>query len=122
MKTREEIERVYDILVDRAQDEFDGRLADIREQRDAALAELDDPMLRLITAAKEVARHPHGEFPHWPNDGLSVTGCVQCAEQKALKSAIDYAEQRRAQDTHVAKDCTWGDACEVASHWQRAQR
>ena len=86
MKTREEIERVYDILVDRAQDEFDGRLADIREQRDAALAELDDPMLRLIAAAKK-----------WrDNHALAFGECSHsvCVE---LRNAINYAEQRRAQ-------------------------
>jgi hypothetical protein len=108
MKTREEIEQEYVLKDAERRERFrQERLAlNAREDnerglldaaRNAALAELDDPMLRLITAAKEVARHPHGEFPHWPNDGLSVTGCVQCAEQKALKSAIDYAEQRRAQ-------------------------
>ena len=85
MKTREEIERVYDILVDRAQDEFDGRLADIREQRDAALAELDDPMLRLITAARRAV------------ESHAAVGPCRCSRCIDLQSAIDYAEQRRAQ-------------------------
>ena len=82
MKTREEIERVYDILVDRAQDEFDGRLAEIREQREAALAELDDPMARLITAGKRWLEK-HGDCSYEP--------CIE------LRDAVDYAEQRRAQ-------------------------
>lgn len=101
MKTREEIERVYDILVDRAQDEFDGRLADIREQRDAALAELDDPMLRLITAAKKAQtvckshQDEMGVFWHYPNS--APVNCWRCEAYVELRNAIDYAEQRRAQ-------------------------
>ena len=61
MKTREEIERVYDILVDRAQDEFDGRLADIREQRDAALAELDDPDMPFRAGLRTRGRGSRGD-------------------------------------------------------------
>lgn len=88
MKTREEIERVYDILVDRAQDEFDGRLAEIREQREAALAELDDPMLRLIAAAKAQQK-----------DHDAIRGGERCQHKPCveLRDAIDYAEQRRTQ-------------------------
>ncbi len=97
MKTREEIQQEWVGRNQTALKQYYAQMDAAKVARDAALAELDDPILRLIAAAKEVVRHPHGEFPHWPNDGLSVTGCVQCAELKALKSAIDYAEQRRAQ-------------------------
>ena len=57
-----------------------------RAKRDAALAELDDPMARLIAAAK--AWHDN----HWLSFGeCSHSVCIE------LRDAIDYAEQRRTQ-------------------------
>ena len=57
-----------------------------RAKRDAALAELDDPLARLIAATK--AWHDN----HWLSFGeCSHSVCVE------LRDAIDYAEQRRAQ-------------------------
>ena len=108
MKTREEIEQEYrkqiDAVLERHMNIHQALIRDevselnvLAAARDAALAELDDPMARLIAAAKKVSRHGHGQFPHYPNLDLPVTGCPSCTEQIALQSAIDYAEQRRAQ-------------------------
>lgn len=108
MKTREEIEKeyiegcravwaAYEPKLDAILAAEDAELDALNEKRKAALAELDDPMARLIAAAKKVSRHGHGQFPHYPNLNLPVTGCPSCTEQIALRDAIDYAEQRRAQ-------------------------
>ena len=101
MKTREEIEQEYErdsraiwedywtktrVLITNRNDNL--HAAEVRRDAalaDAALAELDDPMARLITAARRtVGRHA----------ALGSCGCEQCRE---LRDAIDYAEQRRAQ-------------------------
>jgi len=62
-------------------------LLDAYEERDRLLAELDDPMLRLIAAAKRAVDS------HIDNTGT----CGWCDIYAELQSAIDYAEQRRAQ-------------------------
>ena len=107
MKTREEIEREY-----AAQREAIGALAKAKHQnnevqyranaeaitdaeladldalaaaRDAALAELDDPMARLIAAGRRAMKS---------HNGARECRCGQCIE---ILNAIDYAEQRRAQ-------------------------
>ena len=92
MKTREEIQQEYErdsraiwedywtktrVLITNRNDNL--HTAEVR--RDAALAELDDPMARLIAAGKE---------------HMNCGECISC--QKALRDAIDYAEQRRAQE------------------------
>ena len=102
MKTREEIEQEYErdsraiwedyktktrVLITNRNDNL--HAAEVRRDAalaEAALAELDDPMARLITAAKKW--HDN----HW----LSVGACSHsvCV---ALRDTIDYAEQRRAQ-------------------------
>ena len=100
MKTREEIQQEYErdsraiwedywtktrVLITNRNDNL--HAAEVRRDAalaDAALAELDDPMLRLIAAARRtVGRHA----------ALGSCGCEQCRE---LRDAIDYAEQRRA--------------------------
>ena len=103
MKTREEIEQEYidkreaiwalakakhqsNEVQYRANAEAitDAELADLdalAAARDAALAELDDPMARLIAAAKKALSCPF----------------LYPVMQGELRDAIDYAEQRRAQ-------------------------
>ena len=86
MKTREEIEQEWEVAVRTADYEHTHKLRVLAERRDAALAELDDPMLRLIAAAKK-----------WrDNHALAFGECSHsvCVE---LRNAINYAEQRRAQ-------------------------
>ena len=86
MQTREEIEKEYQNNVEILYIEFGDNLREVAKVRDAALAELDDPMARLIAAAK--AWHDN----HWLSFGeCSHSVCVE------LRDAIDYAEQRRAQ-------------------------
>ena len=104
MKTREEIEQeIQQEFVqnhEKIWERFHQKQAEAVMERDrawtrsreeyiakkaAALAELDDPMARLIAAARRtVGRHA----------ALGSCGCEQCRE---LRDAIDYAEQRRAQ-------------------------
>ena len=102
MKTREEIQQEYErdsraiwedywtktrVLITNRNDNL--HAAEVRRDAalaDAALAELDDPMARLIAAAK--AWHDN----HWLSFGeCSHSVCIE------LRDAIDYAEQRRAQ-------------------------
>ena len=71
MKTREEI-----ALIKQYYDQMKAAIF----AGDAALAELDDPMLRLIAAGKRWLEK-HGDC-----------SCEPCIE---LRDAIDYAEQRR---------------------------
>ena len=52
MKTREEIEQGYSSRLQQANKDYDNATMAAEAWRDAALAELDDPMLRLIAAAK----------------------------------------------------------------------
>ena len=95
MKTREEIEQEYrkqiDAVLERHMNIHQALIRDevselnvLAAARDAALAELDDPMTRLIAAGKE----------HM-NCRECGPLCISC--QKALRDAIYYAEQRRAQ-------------------------
>ena len=58
--------------------------------RDAALAELDDPMLRLIAAAKKA-------LPWLSPDAKPRYARERYEALRDLRDAIDYAEQRRAQ-------------------------
>ena len=62
--------------------EYGDRIRELAKIRDAALAELDDPMARLIAAGKGWLEQ-HGDCSYEP--------CIE------LRDAIDYAEQRRAQ-------------------------
>ena len=96
MKTREEIQQEYErdsraiwedywtktrVLITNRNDNL--HTAEVR--RDAALAELDDPMARLIAAGRRAMKS---------HNGARECRCGQCIE---IQSAIDYAEQRRAQ-------------------------
>lgn len=84
MKTREEIEQEWEVAVRTADYEHTHKLRVLAERRDAALAELDDPILRLIAAVEE-----HLECREcWPL-------CIAC--QNNLRNAIAYAVARRAQ-------------------------
>jgi len=94
VKTREEIEQEYVLKDAERRERFrQERLAlNAREDnerglldaaRNAALAELDDPMARLITAGKGWLEQ-HGNCSYEPCN--------------ALRDAIDYAEQRRVQE------------------------
>ena len=85
MKTREEIQLEYENQRVAISNQYNAQVEAARAARDAALAELDDPMARLIAAAKR-ARKSH--------NGAGECRCGQCIE---LRDAIDYAEQRRAQ-------------------------
>lgn len=82
MKTREEIEQEYALRVQVNHQTWLEVDASNRAWRDAALAELDDPMARLITAGKRWLEK-HGDCSYEP--------CIE------LRDAVDYAEQRRAQ-------------------------
>ena len=85
MKTREEIEQEYVEAVRRDYkiylDAYDAH----GRKRAAALAELDDPMARLIAAGRRAMKS---------HNGGGECRCWQCIE---ILNAIDYAEQRRAQ-------------------------
>ena len=86
MKTREEIQLEYQNNAENLFVEYGERIRELAKVRDAALAELDDPLARLIAAAK--AWHDN----HWLSFGeCSHSVCIE------LRDAIDYAEQRRAQ-------------------------
>ena len=82
MKTREEIQLEYQNNAENLFVEYGDRIRELAKIRDAALAELDDPMARLIAAGKGWLEQ-HGDCSYEP-----------CNE---LRDAIDYAEQRRAQ-------------------------
>ena len=86
MKTREAIQLEYENQRVAISNQYYAQVEAARAARDAALAELDDPMARLIAAAK--AWHDN----HWLSFGeCSHSVCIE------LRDAIDYAEQRRAQ-------------------------
>ena len=87
MKTREEIEQEYQNNAENLFVEYGDRIRELAKVRDAALAELDDPMARLIAAAK-AWRDSHS------NHFITSINCKACDD---FQSAIDYAEQRRAQ-------------------------
>ena len=111
MKTREEIERVYDEgcravwaahepQLNAISAAEAAELDALAEKRKAALAELDDPMLRLIAAAKKAktAWNSHqDELGFWHYPSASPVNCGRCDAHVELRYAIDYAEQRRAQ-------------------------
>ena len=94
MKTREEIEQeyiegcravwaAYEPKLDAISAAEDAELDALNEKRKAALAELDDPVARLIAAAK--AWHQN----HWLSFGeCSHSVCVE------LRGAIDALETR----------------------------
>ena len=84
MKTRAEIQLEYENQRVAIRNQYYAQIEAARATREAALAELDDPMARLIAAVKEHLNCREC----WPL-------CISC--QKALRDAIDYAEQRRAQ-------------------------
>lgn len=81
MKTREEIEREYAAQREAVVKQYYAQIEAARAARDAALAELDDPMARLIAAAKKALSCPF----------------LYPVMQDELRDAIDYAEQRRVQ-------------------------
>ena len=100
MKTREEIQQEYALRVQVNHETWLEVHTRNREWRDAALAELDDPMLRLIAAAKKAktAWESHkDELGYWHYPNLSPVNCRQCDAYVVLQSAINYAEQQRAQ-------------------------
>ena len=98
MKTREEIEQEYrkqiDAVLERHMNIHQALIRDevselnvLAAARDAALAELDDPMARLIAAGRRAV-----------DSHIDSTGtCGWCDIYAELRDAIDYAEQRRAQ-------------------------
>jgi hypothetical protein len=92
MKTREEIEQEYrkqiDAVLERHMNIHQALIRDevselnvLAAARDAALAELDDPMERLSAGKRWLEKH--GDCSYEP--------CIE------LCDAVDYAEQRRAQ-------------------------
>ena len=85
MKTREEIQLEYQNNAENLFVEYGDRIRELAKIRDAALAELDDPMLRLITAARRAV------------ESHAAAGPCRCSRCIELRDAIDYAEQRRAQ-------------------------
>jgi hypothetical protein len=94
VKTREEIEQGYQNNVEILYIEFGDKLREVAAARDAALAELDDPMARLFAAAKA---HVEGILREHVNCYPSGAPCPVVREIANLRDAIDYAEQRRAQ-------------------------
>ena len=112
MKTREEIERVYDegcravwaahepqlnaisaaeaAELDALAEKRKAALDALAEKRKAALAELDDPMARLIAAAKKA-------LPWLSPDAKPRYARERYEALRDLRDAIAYAEQRRAQ-------------------------
>jgi hypothetical protein len=88
MTTREEIEQEYVEAVRRDYKIYLEAFDAHKRRRDAALAELDDPMLRLINAAKEWRKS------HTTTHFTTNASCKACDD---FQSAIDYAEQRRSQ-------------------------
>ena len=98
MKTREEIEReyiegcravwaAYEPKLDAILAAEDAELDALNEKRKAALAELDDPMARLIAAGRRAV-----------DSHIDSTGtCGWCDIYAELRDAINYAEQRRVQ-------------------------
>jgi hypothetical protein len=116
VKTREEIEswhankrqaiwakyqQQHKALTDAEDDEI-GALNDQYADALKAVAHYD-PMLRLIAAAKKVDHGHLGStnpaiYTSWHRpSAATITGCQRCQEYVDLQSAIDYAEQRRAQ-------------------------
>ena len=86
MKTREEIQLEYENQRAAISNHYYAKIEAARAARDAALAELDDPMARLIAAAK--AWHDN----HWLSFGeCSHSVCVE------LRDAIDALETRVAE-------------------------
>lgn len=86
MKTRKEIEKEYENQRAAISDQYYAKIEAARDARDAALAELDDPMARLIAAARGWRESHSTHF-------ITNTNCKACDD---FQSAIDYAEQRRA--------------------------
>ena len=91
MKTREEIEQEYADHRAALSTQYYAKIYAARAVRDAALAELDDPMLRLIAAAKEVVRHPHDE-------------CEVCAE---LNADFEPDYEREAEEREEMREERW---------------
>ena len=81
MKTREEI-----ALIKQYYDQMKAAIF----AGDAALAELDDPMARLIAAAKKA-------LPWLSPDAKPRYARERYEALRDLRDAIDYAEQRRVQ-------------------------
>lgn len=94
MKTREEIQLEYENQRVAISNQYYAQIEAARAARDAALAELDDPLARLIAAAKAhvegILREHVYCYPGAP--------CPVVREIANLRDAIDYAEQRRAQE------------------------
>ena len=85
MKTREAIQLEYENQRVAISNQYYAQVEAARAARDAALAELDDPMARLIAAAKRAV-----------DSHIDSTGtCGWCDIYAELRDAIDYAEQRR---------------------------
>ena len=86
IRTKEEIEQEYQNNVENLFIEYGDKIREAAKIRDAALAELDDPMARLIAAGRRaVDRHA----------AHKACRCIQCLE---LRDAIEFAEQRKVQE------------------------
>jgi len=90
VKTREEIEQEYADHRAALSTQYYAKIYAARGRRDAALAELDDPMLRLIAAAKKA-------LPWLSPDAKPRYARERYEALRDLRDTIDYAEQRRAQ-------------------------
>jgi len=90
VKTREEIEQEYADHRAALSTQYYAKIYAARAVRNAALAELDDPMARLIAAAKKA-------LPWLSPDAKPRYARERYEALRDLRDAIDYAEQRRAQ-------------------------
>jgi len=90
VKTREEIEQEYADHRAALSTQYYAKIYAARAVRNAALAELDDPMARLIAAAKKA-------LPWLSPDAKPRYARERYEALRDLRDTIDYAEQRRAQ-------------------------
>ena len=119
MKTREEIEKeyiegcravwaAYEPQLNAISAAEAAELDALNEKRKAALAELDDPVARLIAAARNVLADQIARDPEHdrlclicrrisdPDSRMPLFHNQDCSAAD-LRDAIDYAEQRRVQ-------------------------
>jgi hypothetical protein len=106
MKTREAIQLEYQNNAENLFVEYGDRIRELTKVRDAALAELDDPMARLIAAARNVLADQIARDPEHdrlclicrrisnPDSRMLLFHNQDCSAAD-LRDAIAYAEQRR---------------------------